>query len=78
MSDLDSRTTKKSTDLTLPDKLSRLSYAQTLKLLGSNASNFARAPSGTFGWMKMCTWGRTCSAFSFRWEQLKVNRRVLP
>jgi hypothetical protein len=37
MSDLDSRATKKSTDLTLPDKLSRLSYAQVLKLLGSNA-----------------------------------------
>jgi hypothetical protein len=43
MSDLDSRATKKSTALTLPDKLSRLSYAQTLKLLGSNALKLLRA-----------------------------------
>jgi hypothetical protein len=35
MPDLDSRATKKSTALTLPDKLSRLSYSETLKLLGS-------------------------------------------
>ncbi len=42
MSDLDSRATKKSTDLTLPDKLSRLSYGQTLKLLGSNAPKLLR------------------------------------
>ena len=43
MSDLDSRATKKSTDLTLLDKLSRLSYAQTLKLLGSDAPKLLRA-----------------------------------
>ena len=43
MPDLDSRVTKKSTELTLPDKLSRLSYAQTLKLLGSDAPKLLRA-----------------------------------
>jgi hypothetical protein len=43
MADLDSRVTKKSAELTLPDKLSRLSYAQTLKLLGSDAPKLLRA-----------------------------------
>ena len=35
---VDSPSTKKSTDLTLIDKLSRLSYTQTVKLLGSDAT----------------------------------------
>ena len=39
----DSPSTKKSTELTLIDKLSRLSYAQTLKLLGSDAPRLLRA-----------------------------------
>ena len=43
MPDLDSRVTKKNTELTLVDKLSRLSYAQTLKLLGSDAPKLLRA-----------------------------------
>ena len=43
MPDLDSRLTKKSRDLTLIDKLSRLSYSQTLKLLGSDAPKLLRA-----------------------------------
>lgn len=43
MSDLDSRSTKKSTELTLVDKLSRLSYSQTLKLLGSDAQRLLRS-----------------------------------
>ena len=43
MSDLDSRHTKKSTELTLIDKLSRLSYSQTLKLLGSDGPRLLRA-----------------------------------
>src|SRR5262245_994115 len=40
---LDSGSTKKSAELTLIDKLSRLSYQQTLKLLGSDAANLLRA-----------------------------------
>src|SRR5437016_527032 len=43
MPDLDSRLTKKSTELTLLDKLSRLSYSQTLNLLGSNAPKLLHA-----------------------------------
>jgi len=43
MADLNSRVTKKSTELTLLDKLSRLSYSQTLKLLGSDAPKLLRA-----------------------------------
>src|SRR5881296_3706581 len=43
MSSLDSSYTKKSTELTLIDKLSRLSYQQTLKLLGSDAPKLLRA-----------------------------------
>jgi len=43
MPDHDSRVTKKSTELTLLDKLSRLSYSQTLKLLGSNAPKLLHA-----------------------------------
>src|SRR5689334_25114203 len=43
MNELDSRSTKKSTQLTLIDKLSRLSYRQTIKLLGSNAPKLMRA-----------------------------------
>src|SRR5678815_1163088 len=43
MPDLDSTVTKKSTELTLLDKLSRLSYSQTLKLLGSDAPKLLRA-----------------------------------
>ena len=39
----DSSATKKSTELTLIDKLSRLSYAQTLKLLGSDGPQLLRA-----------------------------------
>jgi hypothetical protein len=42
MSNLNS-STKKSTQLTLIDKLSRLSYSQTLKLLGSDAPKLLRA-----------------------------------
>ena len=42
MSNLNS-STKKSTELTLIDKLSRLSYSQTLKLLGSDAPKLLRA-----------------------------------
>jgi hypothetical protein len=38
-----SGSTKKSTELTLIDKLSRLSYRQTLKLLGSDAPRLLRA-----------------------------------
>src|SRR4030095_16186057 len=37
-----SSATKKSTQLSLPDKLSRLTYAQTLKLLGSDAVRLLR------------------------------------
>ena len=43
MSNLDSSSTKKSTQLTLIDKLSRLSYQQTLKLLGSDGPRLLRA-----------------------------------
>lgn len=42
MSNLDSNFTKKSTELTLIDKLSRLSYSQTVKLLGSDAPKLLR------------------------------------
>ena len=42
MSNLNS-STKKSTELTLIDKLSRLSYSQTLKLLGSDGPKLLRA-----------------------------------
>src|SRR5260370_40792463 len=42
MSDLNS-STKKSKELTLIDKLSRLSYSQTLKLLGSDGPKLLRA-----------------------------------
>src|SRR5438093_12397453 len=41
----DSSSTKKSTELTLIDKLSRLSYQQTLRLLGSDAPRLLRAGS---------------------------------
>src|SRR5439155_4707181 len=43
MSQVDSSSTKKSTELTLIDKLSQLSYQQTLKLLGSDAPKLLRA-----------------------------------
>jgi len=43
MPPVDSSSTKKSTALTLIDKLSRLSYQQTLKLLGSDAPRLLRA-----------------------------------
>src|SRR5437867_536014 len=43
MSNLDSSSTKKRTQLTLIDKLSRLSYQKTLKLLGSGAPQLLRA-----------------------------------
>ena len=43
MSSMDSNYTKKSSQLTLIDKLSRLSYSQTLKLLGSDAPKLLRA-----------------------------------
>ena len=43
MSEPNPASTKKSTDLTLIDKLSRLSYQQTLKLLGSDAAKLLRA-----------------------------------
>src|SRR5437899_9906629 len=43
MPQVDSSSTKKSTELTLIDKLSRLSYQQTLKLLGSDAPRLLRA-----------------------------------
>lgn len=40
---VDSNSTKKSTELTLIDKLSRLSYQQTLRLLGSDAARLLQA-----------------------------------
>src|ERR1041384_3269312 len=43
MSVLDTPSTKKSTELTLIDKLSRLSYSQTLRLLGSDGPKLLRA-----------------------------------
>src|SRR5437879_69835 len=43
MSQVDSSPAKKSTELTLIDKLSRLSYQQTLKLLGSDGPKLLRA-----------------------------------
>src|SRR5437879_259765 len=43
MSQVDSSFAKKSTELTLIDKLSRLSYQQTLKLLGSDGPKLLRA-----------------------------------
>jgi hypothetical protein len=43
MNELDSRSTKKSKELTLIDKLSRLTYQQTLKLLGGDAPKLLRA-----------------------------------
>jgi ERCC4-related helicase len=43
MPDLGSTVTKKSAELTLLDKLSRLSYSQTLRLLGSDAPKLLRA-----------------------------------
>src|SRR5260370_179575 len=43
MSQVDSNSAKKSRELTLIDKLSRLSYQQTLKLLGSDAPRLLRA-----------------------------------
>src|SRR6266571_4454307 len=42
MSQVDSSSAKKSTELTLIDKLSRLSYQQTLKLLGSDGPKLLR------------------------------------
>jgi superfamily II DNA or RNA helicase len=42
MNTLESRSTKKSTELTLIDKLSRLSYQQTVQLLGNNAPKLLR------------------------------------
>src|SRR5262249_38704249 len=42
MSEPNPASTKKSTELTLIDKLSRLSYQQTLKLLGSDAATLLR------------------------------------
>src|SRR5947209_11814078 len=42
MSSLDSSYTKKSPELTLIDKLSRLSYSQTVKLLGSDGPKLLR------------------------------------
>ena len=79
MSNLDSRATKKITDLTLPDKLSRLSYAQTLKLLGSNAPKLLRVGAKwDFRLDEDVYLGEDCSAFSSHWEQAKVSRRVLP
>ena len=43
MSQVDSSSAKKSTELTLIDRLSRLSYQQTLKLLGSDGPKLLRA-----------------------------------
>src|SRR5438046_9950848 len=43
MSQVDSSSAKKSTELTLIDKLSRLAYQQTLKLLGSDGPKLLRA-----------------------------------
>src|SRR5207249_6295917 len=43
MSQVDSSSTKKSIELTLIDKLSRLSYQQTLRLLGSEGPKLLRA-----------------------------------
>ena len=43
MSQVDSSSAKKSTELTLIDRLSRLSYQQTLKLLGSAGPKLLRA-----------------------------------
>src|SRR6266849_2809699 len=43
MSQVDSSSAKQSTELTLIDKLSRLSYQQTLKLLGSDGPKLLRA-----------------------------------
>src|SRR5437879_12252917 len=43
MSQVDSSSAKKSTELTLIDKLSRLSYQQTLRLLGSDGPKLLRA-----------------------------------
>jgi len=43
MSQVDSSSAKKSTELTLIDRLSRLSYQQTLKLLGSEGPKLLRA-----------------------------------
>src|ERR1700741_3367012 len=43
MSQVDSNSAKKSTELTLIDRLSRLSYQQTLKLLGSDGPKLLRA-----------------------------------
>jgi SNF2-related domain/Helicase conserved C-terminal domain len=43
MPELDSNSTKKGPQLTLIDKLSRLSYQQTLKLLGSDGQKLLRA-----------------------------------
>src|SRR5204862_6690902 len=43
MSRVDSSSAKKSTELTLIDKLSRLSYQQTLRLLGSDGPKLLRA-----------------------------------
>jgi hypothetical protein len=43
MSQVDSRSAKKSTELTLIDRLSRLSYQQTLKLLGMDGAKLLRA-----------------------------------
>ena len=43
MSQVDSNSAKKGTELTLIDRLSRLSYQQTLKLLGSDGPKLLRA-----------------------------------
>ena len=43
MSALPSASTKKSTDLSLIDKLSRLSYHETIKLLGSDGPKLLQA-----------------------------------
>src|ERR1700676_246338 len=46
MAQVDSSSAKKSTELTLIDRLSRLSYQQTLKLLGRDGPKLLRAEDG--------------------------------
>ena len=70
--------TKKSTELTIIDKLSRLSYSQTLKLLGSDAPKLLRTGDRwDFRIEDDVYLGEDLFRLKFHWRQAKVNRRLL-
>ena len=68
MSAVEAPSTKKSTELTLIDKLSRLSYSQTLKLLGTDAPKWLRAGDRwDFRIESVSTSSHTCSKSPISW-----------